>query len=68
MVLSVPGFFTDKERAKLLDAANLAEIKILKLMNETTATALEYGILRRTYFHQSQDMCYSLTLGILKQV
>jgi len=31
----------------MLDAAKLAEIKCLKLMNETSATVLEYGILRR---------------------
>ena len=31
-----------------MDAAKLADIKVLKLMNETTAIALEYGILRRT--------------------
>ena len=48
LVLSVPGFFTEVERAAMLDAAKLAEIKVLKLMNETTATALEYGILRRS--------------------
>lgn len=47
MVFSVPGYFTETERGALLDAAKLAEINVLKLCNETTATATEYGLLRR---------------------
>jgi molecular chaperone DnaK (HSP70) len=47
LVITVPGFFTEQERNSLLDACKIAEIKCLKIMNETSATALEYGILRR---------------------
>lgn len=47
MVFSVPGYFTETERGALLDAAKLADIKVLKLLNETSATAIEYGLLRR---------------------
>lgn len=47
LVISVPGFFTQQERGRLLDAARIAEVKCARLMNETSATALEYGIFRR---------------------
>lgn len=42
-VLTVPSFFTNAERAALIDAANIAGLNILRLLNETTATALLYG-------------------------
>lgn len=44
MVLAVPAWFTDAQRRGLLDAAEIAGLKILRLINETTATALGYGI------------------------
>lgn len=47
IVLSVPGYFTDKERHALLDAAKIAEVTILRLFNEESAVALGYGIFRR---------------------
>lgn len=42
-VITVPSFFTNSERAALIDAANIAGLNILRLLNETTATALLYG-------------------------
>lgn len=47
MVLSVPGYFTEKERQALLDAAKIAEVTVLRLFNEESAAALGYGIFRR---------------------
>lgn len=47
MVLSVPSYFTDQERKALLDAAKIAGVNVLKLMNESTALALAYGIFRK---------------------
>jgi heat shock 70kDa protein 4 len=44
MVISVPAWYTDAQRRSLLDAADIAGIKVLRLINETTATALGYGI------------------------
>ena len=43
----VPCFFTDAERRALLDAAQMAGLNVLRLMNETTATALAYGIYKQ---------------------
>jgi heat shock 70kDa protein 4 len=44
IVMSVPAWFTDVQRRSLLDAAEIAGLKLLRLMNDTTATALGYGI------------------------
>ncbi|KAK5153047.1 Heat shock protein hsp88 [Oleoguttula sp. CCFEE 6159] len=44
MVLSVPAWYTDAQRRAILDAADIANVKVLRLINDTTATALGYGI------------------------
>lgn len=44
IVLSVPPWFTDPQRRSLMDAADIAGLKLLRLMNDTTATALGWGI------------------------
>jgi heat shock 70kDa protein 4 len=44
IVLSCPPWYTDAQRRSLLDAAEIAGLKCLRLINDTTATALGYGI------------------------
>ncbi|ORY64900.1 hsp88-like protein [Pseudomassariella vexata] len=44
LVMSVPAWFTDVQRRALLDSAEIAGLKMLRLMNDTTAAALGYGI------------------------
>ncbi|KAF4550223.1 putative heat shock protein hsp88 [Elsinoe fawcettii] len=44
MVIAVPAWFTDAQRRSILDAADIAGLKVLRLINETTATALAWGI------------------------
>ncbi|KAK7794683.1 hypothetical protein R5R35_008015 [Gryllus longicercus] len=46
-VISVPSYYTNAERKALLDAASIAGLNVLRLMNETTATALAYGIYKQ---------------------
>nr|AXU24967.1 heat shock protein 70-1 [Tytthus chinensis] len=46
-VISVPSYFTNAERKALLDSAQIAGLNVLRLMNETTATALTYGIYKQ---------------------
>ncbi|NXI55904.1 HS74L protein, partial [Chloroceryle aenea] len=46
-VISVPSFFTDSERRSVMAAAQIAGLNCLKLMNETTAVALAYGIYKQ---------------------
>ncbi|XP_029040546.2 hypoxia up-regulated protein 1 isoform X2 [Osmia bicornis bicornis] len=45
-VITVPGFFNQIERRALAQAADLAGIKVLQLINDYTAVALNYGIFR----------------------
>ncbi|KAH7375596.1 hsp70-like protein [Plectosphaerella cucumerina] len=44
LVMSVPAWFTDVQRRALVDAAEVAGLKLLRLMNDTTAAALGWGI------------------------
>lgn len=43
-VLTVPSFYTQHERRALLDAASLADLNVLALIDENTAAGLHYGI------------------------
>ena len=51
-VIACPSYFTDIQRRALLDAAEIAGIKPLKIMNDTAATALGYGIYRSSEFDE----------------
>jgi heat shock protein 4 len=44
LVMSVPAWFTDVQRRALIDAAEIAGLKLLRLMNDTTAAAIGWGI------------------------
>jgi len=44
VVLSVPANFDNAARQATLDAAEIAELKVLRLINEPTAAALAFGI------------------------
>jgi heat shock 70kDa protein 4 len=45
-VLSVPCWYTDSQRRAVLDAASIAGLNVLRLLNETAATALGWGLPR----------------------
>lgn len=46
-VISVPSYYTQLERQALLNAAKIAELNVTRLLNESTAVVLDYGIFRR---------------------
>uniref|UniRef100_A0A8C0VI13 Heat shock 70 kDa protein 4 n=1 Tax=Cyanistes caeruleus TaxID=156563 RepID=A0A8C0VI13_CYACU len=46
-VVSVPCFYTDAERRSVMDATQIAGLNCLRLINETTAVALAYGIYKQ---------------------
>ncbi|CAF3283500.1 unnamed protein product [Rotaria socialis] len=52
-VVTVPPYFTQTERRAIKRACELANIKLLQLMNDNTAVALNYGIFRRKDFNAS---------------
>jgi len=51
IVITVPVFMTQNERKKLIDVAeNMANLKVLELINDNAAIALNYGMFRRKEF------------------
>ncbi|XP_061817890.2 hypoxia up-regulated protein 1 [Nerophis lumbriciformis] len=46
-VITVPAFFNQAERRSVMHAAHLAGLKVLQLINDNTAVALNYGVFRR---------------------
>ncbi len=44
VVITVPAYFDDSQRQATKDAAQLAGLKVLRLINEPTAAAIAYGI------------------------
>ena len=60
--------FEDIDFDEIEEATGLEvdEIKVLKLMNETTAIALEYGILRRTDLTEKPRYVMFIDIGYSK--
>ncbi|ETO28096.1 heat shock protein [Reticulomyxa filosa] len=63
-VITCPVYFTDAQRRSLLATAALAELNVLRLLNETTAVAVTYGLTRKLEENRRVmfvDMGYSNT-------
>lgn len=65
-VLVVPGFFGQAERQALISAARLANLKVLQLINDYTAVALNYGIFRRKEFNETAQYFVFYDMGAYK--
>lgn len=48
VVITVPAYFDDAQRQATKDAARLANLKVLRLINEPTAAAIAYGLDRES--------------------
>jgi len=57
-VLSIPGFFTEQQRRAVLDAASITGLNVLRLIHETTATALAYGIYKTDWTEKPQYVAF----------
>ncbi|XP_012264301.2 hypoxia up-regulated protein 1 isoform X2 [Athalia rosae] len=62
-VITVPGFFNQAERKALLQAADLAGLKVLQLINDYTAVALNYGIFRRKEINETTQYIMFFDMG-----
>ncbi|CAB0045021.1 unnamed protein product [Trichogramma brassicae] len=62
-VITVPGFFNQAERQALLQAAELANIKVLQLINDYSAVALNYGIFRSKEINDSAHYVMFYDMG-----
>ena len=47
-VITVPAYFDDTQRQATRDAARLADIEVVRIINEPTAASLAYGLDQRT--------------------
>ncbi|XP_035900000.1 hypoxia up-regulated protein 1 [Anopheles stephensi] len=65
-VLIVPGFFGQAERTALVSAARLANLKVLQLINDYTAVALNYGIFRRKEINETAQYFLFYDMGAYK--
>ncbi|XP_065210391.1 heat shock 70 kDa protein II-like isoform X2 [Planococcus citri] len=43
-VITVPAYFNDSQRAATVDAAKIAGLNVLRIINEPTAAAIAYGL------------------------
>lgn len=62
-VLTVPGFFNQVERKALLQAGELAGLKVLQLINDYSAVALNYGIFRSKTFNETAQYVMFYDMG-----
>lgn len=65
-VIVVPGFFGQAERMALISAAKLANLKVLQLINDYTAVALNYGIFRRKEINETAQYFVFYDMGAYK--
>ncbi|CAF0990927.1 unnamed protein product [Brachionus calyciflorus] len=61
-VITVPAYFNDSQRQATIDAAKIAGLKVLNLLNEPTAAALAYGYDKKLN-NQSNVLVYDLGGG-----
>lgn len=47
IVFSVPSYFSNVERQAVQDASDIAGLKCIRIINESTAVALSYGFFRK---------------------
>lgn len=66
IVLTVPGYFNQAERKAMLQAADLAGVKVLQLINDYLAVALNYGIFRRKDFNDTAQYVMFYDMGAWK--
>lgn len=52
-VITIPGYFNQAERKAMKEAASLAGLNVLQLINDYTAIAINYGIFRRKEINET---------------
>lgn len=76
IVLSVPPYYNDKQRRALIDAAEIAQVRCIRLANENLASALAYGMPkfdlpednpRHVCFVDVGESAYSVTIVAFKK-
>ena len=60
-VITIPAYYDYNQRAAIVEAAKLAGIEVLRIINEPTAAALAYGLGKNT------NLKDSLAVSVMKQ-
>jgi len=61
-VITVPSYFTQHEKDALFTAAQIADLKVLSLIEENTAAALQYGM-DNTFDQPTNILFYNMGAG-----
>ncbi|XP_063695651.1 hypoxia up-regulated protein 1 [Culicoides brevitarsis] len=67
-VIVVPGYFGQAERTGMMRVAQLANLKVLQLINDYSAVALNYGIFRRKEINETAQYFVFYDMGAYKTV
>ncbi|XP_065210365.1 heat shock 70 kDa protein II-like [Planococcus citri] len=59
-VITVPAYFNDSQRAATMDAARIAGLNVLRIINEPTAAAIAYGLEKK---HSDEQNLLIFDLG-----
>jgi len=62
VVISVPAYFDDAQRCATIEAAKLANLEVIRIINEPTAAALSYGLGQK--FCPLNNFSHSLNISI----
>lgn len=54
-VITIPAYFSDSQRQATKDAAKIAGLDCIRMVNEPTAASLAYGLMNRTIVKDTQD-------------
>lgn len=58
VVITVPVYFSQAERQAVLDAAKIAGLNVISLINENTAAAVQYSIDRQYNVSETHTACF----------
>ena len=59
VVISVPAYFDDAQRSATIEAAEMAGVKVIRIINEPTAAALSYGLGQKFCPILKKNSCFS---------
>lgn len=63
VTISVPDYFTVNERQAMMDALKVADLKLIQLVNESSANALNYGLFRKKQFDDKPRIVAFVDVG-----
>ncbi|EPY41246.1 heat shock 70kDa protein 4 [Angomonas deanei] len=63
VVLTVPGYYTADQRRRMYQACEIANINCMSLINEGTASSVDYGIFRESSLKDTEEE--AIVVGIL---